>query len=427
MNLHQEKPLTVISRRRAMRLAYWNGTLWAMGNGLASTTLVVYLALEFESRRLGLGIGLILAAPNLVGVLRLAAPVMIGRLANRKQFTMATFLLSAAVLVAMLILVTPGLLPSAGHSLAALVVCWSVYHLLEYAGTIALWSWLGDLVPQRIRGRFIGIRERWMLVGRIGAMLYAGLFAWLWKCGHPESTLWLAYTIPAVFGALLMAAALVPLFHIPRLAAGRIVREGANLKSMLAPLCDSRFLGLLVFGCWFSFFNGVTQSAQYSYPKYVLGFGLLAILLMAIGMRLGQLTISPTMGRLADRLGNRPVMAGSLLLVSAGPLFYYLATPERRWLLVGAWVMWIAYAGLNVCLPNLMLKLSPEESNTPHIAMYFALSGLCYAASTIIGGVFYDRYAAALGPAYYDYCFIFGWITRSLGVLVLLVVVRGRD
>ena len=28
----------------------------------------------------------------------------------------------------------------------------------------------------------------------------------------------------------------------------------------------------------------------------------------------------------------------------------------------------VAYAGLNVCLPNLMLKLSPDESNTLYIA-----------------------------------------------------------
>jgi len=36
---------------------------------------------------------------------------------------------------------------------------WCTYHLLEYLGTVALWAWLADLVPLRIRGRFLGRRE----------------------------------------------------------------------------------------------------------------------------------------------------------------------------------------------------------------------------------------------------------------------------
>ena len=423
---NQQKRLTVYSRRRAMRLAYWNGAVWAIGNGLASTTLVFYLAMELNVPRLGLGIGFILAAPNLAGVLRMAAPALIGRLADRKLFCIVTYLCSAVVLAGLPILAAPGRLRSPVASLSALVVLWCLYHLLQYAGTIALWSWLADLVPLRIRGRFIGIRQRWMLSGTAPAMLCAGLFAWRWKETQPEPTWWMAYAIPAVIGALFMVAAIVPLLSMPRVAAGEIVRSGATLRSFVAPFVDRRFLGLLAFGCWFSFFNGVTQSAQYVYACDVLAFSLLAMLVMQTGMRLGQLAISPRMGQLADKLGNRPVMAVSLLLVSSGPLFYYFATPAHRWWLAGAWVAWIAYAGLNVCLPNLMLKLSPQRSNTPYIATYFAITGLCYAASTIIGGWLFDEYAESMGPVFYDYCFLFGWITRSFGVVVLLLMVK-RD
>jgi MFS family permease len=423
---NQQKRLTVCSRRRAMRLAYWNGAVWAIGNGLASTTLVVYLALELDSPRLGLGISLILAAPNLVGVLRLLAPALIGRLADRKLFCIVTYLCSAVVLAGLPILAAPGRLRSPVASLGALVVLWCLYHLLQYAGTIALWSWLADLVPQRIRGRFIGIRQRWIVAGTAPAMLCAGLFAWGWKQTQPQPTWWMAYAIPAVIGTLFMVAAIVPLLSIPRVAAGQIVRSGATLRSFLAPFVDRRFLGLLAFGCWFSFFNGVTQSAQYFYPARVLGFGLFVMLAMQTGMRLGQLAISPRMGQLADKLGNRPVMAVSLLLVSTGPLFYYFATPANPWWMAGAWVVWIAYAGLNVCLPNLMLKLSPRRSNTPYIATYYAITGLCYAASTIAGGWMYDKYAEPLGSIFYDYCFLYGWTTRSLGVVVLLLMVQ-RD
>jgi len=68
-------------------------------------------------------------------------------------------------------------------------------------------------------------------------------------------------------------------------------------------------------------------------------------------MRIGQWGVSPWIGRLADRLGNRPVMIVSQLLVAAGLLFFALATPQHWAWLIGAWVLWVAYAGLNVCLP----------------------------------------------------------------------------
>ena len=429
-----DKPLAVFQRRRARRLAYWNGGLWAIGNGLTSTMLIVYLAMEFDIPGIGLWISLILAAPQLAGLLRLVAPAMIGRLADRKRFCIGAFLLSALTLWCLPFVVAPGWLPSTAASVAALVVLWCTYHLLQYLGTVALWSWLADLVPLRIRGRFIGRRERWMVAGQAVGMLDAGLFVWGFNSVHPEVPRWIAYAIPAVVGACFMLAALLPLAAMARAVQSRIVRSGASFSSLLAPLSDRRFVPLLLFGCWLSFFNGVTRFTQGVYPGWQLGVGLFAMLSLKTGMRLGQWTLSPRLGGVADRLGNRPVMVLSLLLVAQGPLFYFLASPQQPWWIVGAWTVWIAWVGLNVCLPNLMLKLSPGESNTPYIAMYFAITGLCFALSTVIGGVLFDRcrhepiilLGGRLVLDYYHYSFLLGWITRSLGVLVLLAVIEGR-
>jgi MFS family permease len=422
----------VLQRRRARRLAYWNGAVWAIGNGLTSTMLVVYLAMEFDVRGIGLGISLILAAPRLAGLLRLVTPALIGRLADRKRFCLGAFLLSGLTLWCLPWVVAPGCLPSGAASVAALVVLWCVYHLLQYLATVALWSWLADLVPLRIRGRFLGRRERWMVAGQAVGMLAAGLFVWGCHATHPQVPRWQAYAVTAVVGACFMLAALVPLAAVPGAMHSRIVQRGASLASLLAPFGDRRFRRLLLFGCWLSFSNGVTQMTQSVYPGWELGMGLFVMLALKTGMRLGQWTMGPRLGAAADRVGNRPVMVLSLLLVAQGPLFYLLASPQRPWWIVGAWTMWIAWVGLNVCLPNLMLKLSPSESNTPYIATYFAVTGLCVALSTVIGGVLFDlcRHERVALPGglvldYYHYSFLLGWIMRSCGALVLLLVIEG--
>ena len=45
-------------------------------------------------------------------------------------------------------------------------------------------------------------------------------------------------------------------------------------------------------------------------------------------MRLGQLSVSPALGRMADRIGNVSVMLFCLLLTAQGPLFYFFSTPQ---------------------------------------------------------------------------------------------------
>lgn len=433
MHADAERPLPIFKRRRARRLAYFNGGVWAIGNGLTSTMLVVYLAMEFDVPGIGLGISLILAAPRLAGMLRLVAPAMIGRLAGRKRFCIGAFLLSALTLWGLPLVVAPGWLPSPGASVAALVGLWCLYHLLQYLATVALWSWLADLVPPRVRGRFLGRRERWMVAGQAVGMIDAGLFVWGFGLMYADLPRWIGYAVPAVVGACLMFVALIPLLGMPAVVRSRIVRHGAPFGSLWMPLSDRRFRRLLLFGCWLSLANGLTQLTQGVYPGWELGIGLFVLLGLKTAMRLGQWVLGPRLGGLADRVGNRPVMLLSLLLVAQGPLFYFFASRQQPWWMAGAWAVWVAWVGLNVCLPNLMLRLSPSESNTPYIAMYFALTGLCVAASTVVGGVLFDlcRHQSVLlfGSLvldYYDYSFLLGWIMRSLGVLVLLLVIEDR-
>jgi MFS family permease len=438
--------LSIAVRRRAWRLAYLNGGLWAVGNGLASSTLVVYLALQLGAPNVGLGISLILAARHLVGVLRMGAPLLIGRIADRKTFCLGAFLLSALLLFSLPLLAAPGVLTTAGMSLGALVALWTLYHLLQYLGTIALYSWFADIAPLRIRGRFFGFRERWMVAGEAAAAIACGLFTYWWTTAHSEEPQlkWIGYAISAGMGACFMIAAIVPLWMMPRAEAVSRMSPSIDWKALAKPFTDNRFLRLLLFGCWFSFSNGLTQTVQYSYPKEILKISLLAILAVQTGMRLGQLSISPALGRMADRVGNKTLMLFCLVLTAEGPLCYFFSTPEAPWWFVVAWFLWIAYAGLNIGLPNLMLKLSPGKSgataglsssasNTPYIAAYFTLTGLCYAANTILGGWLFDCYGQSsfefFGGTldYNQFIFLIGWAARCLGILALLVVIEPRN
>ena len=241
----QESPLAVVDRRKAMRLAYANGAVWALGNGLFNSWLILYLALEFRLPQAGLGIGLIVAAPQLAGLLRLGTPSLIGRLWDRKRFCLTAYLLSAMALLAIPWAASPGRLPSPAMSLAALVALWCAYQVLEYLGTVALWSWFNDLAPAAIRGRFLGRRERWMAAGQAVGAVLAGGFLWKWHDRWPQEPQWTGYAVAACAGACAMIAALAPLALIPRVVVSPAARGGVP-----SPPCWPRWPIDASSGCW---------------------------------------------------------------------------------------------------------------------------------------------------------------------------------
>jgi MFS family permease len=246
----------------------------------------------------------------------------------------------------------------------------------------------------------------------------------------------MGYAISAAVGAAVLAGAVVPLAGVPAIAGSQVVAAmRTSLIEIVSPLRDRRFLRLLAFGVWLAMANSVSVPAQDMYVRRVLEVNLFAILGLQAFLRAGQSGVSPWLGRLADRLSNRPVMAASLLLAATGPLFYALATPRHPWWIVGAWVVWIAFAGLNVCLPNLLLKLSPARNNIPYIAVFYAINGLAFAGGNTLSGALADFWGdrhLALLPGlppvdYYHAAFVLGWLARSLGVVVLWWVVETQN
>jgi len=132
---------------------------------------------------------------------------------------------------------------------------------------------------------------------------------------------------------------------------------------------------------------------------------------------------------MVDRVGNRPVMIASQLLVSFGPLFFLLATPERPWLIAGAFIVWIAYAGQNVGLDNIKLKLAPEDNNAPFVAIFHTVGDLANGVAIIAGGFILD-YLDALKKdpenalTFYAQIFVLGWIARLLVTPLLAWIIE---
>jgi len=380
--------------RRSLSLAYANGAIWGAGSGLASVSLVAYFARELHAS--GTAIAWILAAPSIVGLSRLLTPLWLQRVRSRRRFCLGMFLASAVALGLLPIVAAPGALGDSQRSVAALGVVWALCQALEFIGVVALWSWFGDLVPTAIRGRFVGRREAWLTAGIVAGGFAAALATWAWQrhcqaIGQPE-LLWRSYAACASFGAALAALATLPLARMSDAASDRqaTLLAKPTWLGLVTPLVDRRFRRLMLFGICYSVANGLVQSPRQIFLASVLKLELAEKRSLDAASRGLQILLMPWLGGVVDRRGNVRLLVVSWAIVSLATVFFLLVTPGAKWWIVGAYVCWVAYAGLNVALPNLMLGLSPPQATAPYAAAWFAWTQLAYSLSILAGGQLFD-------------------------------------
>ena len=417
------------SQRRALiRRFYQHGALWGLGNGLVGSALITYLANLYGAK--GFYTGLVLAAPRFVGVLRLATPLWIDRVGSTKRVCTGAFLSGSLVLLLLPAVSSPGVLVSGRSALVALVAMWTLYHLFKYVSMVSLWSWIGETIPVRVRGRFIGRRAALLNACEVISLIGSGLGNMRWRAycqevGRPED-FWYGYIVCVCLGALFTGLAVWPLWRAPdspeRTARGQTISQA--ISQMFVPFGDLAFWRFLIYGSWFSLSNGLVGSAMYRYRIGVLDISYGAHLTMDGASQGAQSLIMPGCGRALDRKGGVPVLAVSQFFVALAFVFFLLATPEYRWWIIGAYAMNVAYAGTNTAIPKLILGFSPAEHYAAYSAAWFGCWELVYAVSSLAGGVLFDWLSKNFQPRdvagwtvdHFVLLFSLGLVLRLIGV-----------
>jgi MFS family permease len=300
------------------------------------------------------------------------------------------------------------------------------------SGNGTLWTaWMGDVVPPRERGRYFGLRTG--LLGVVGtvANLTAGAFLDAFAKPLNFQVVLVVAVLAGVAAAAILAMHAEPPVRAPRLH----FRD-----TFTTPLADLNFRRYLVFAAYWTF--AVLVASPFVLP-YFLDHLKMTFTQVAIWSTISSavaLVLAPRWGRIADRVGNRPVLqlatfgAGTLL-----PLSWMLAAPGVLWpIWMSAAIDAVVWSAIGPANFNLALSSAPQANRAAFMAVLFAVTGITGFLGGVLSGPLLEVFRVvsdSLGnPAFtpYHYLFLLSGLLRSLAWLLVKRVheegaLRARD
>lgn len=311
-----------------------------------------------------------------------------------------------------------------------------IMHASGAAGGPAWVSWMADVVPERLRGKYFSRRRQWGVVSAVPAALLVG---WLLDHGACDAMTTLRWCAIVFMCAAVFGVADIHLFqYLPE--SPKAPRRGGGLAKALAePLRNRPFLWFAAMVATLTFASGFMQQFTTLYlldPGRVgLGNATTQLVVLVVPMA-AQFLMLPAWGRAVDRMGKKPVLA----LAGMG-----LVPVALGWCFVGPGTVWLAFvlAAAHVVLwsgvdiANFDMVLDMSDTSGPGGkrgggCAYFAVNSVIVNVAGCLGGLAAGALGeglkgwhwtpVAVGRAFgsYDVLFVASAVLRLAAVALIL-------
>ena len=386
------RPITPTRLREAMRLNIAAGIMGAAWFTVCTPQQILNVFYKNELGATAGQLGIMVALMQLASVFHLAAIFIYSRTATRKRFWMAAHVVHRTlgfVQAGVAVYAAQGGDRGLGAKViaGALAVSW----VLMTMSASGWWSWMADLVPEKIRGTFFGRRA---------SVIRAINVAWFFGITLALDELRIVnvfYIYAAVFALAGLVGVLDILLHgfIPEPAREEAPRVG--WRDFSAPVRNRNFLAFSVaIGAW-SFASSVLTPFIPPYITAADGIGAPKTWL-SINAGIMQLAMTATgtaWGIVMDRFGRKPaVVLGALHPIAMCVAVFFMTSGNYPVLLVvSAIAAGLLGPGFWDGSAQLMLTLTPQRNRNAYLSWYMAIVGVIAAGGSLVGGVLSDALA----------------------------------
>jgi len=362
-------------QRRSIRLVVYDGAASGGSVGVGDTFLAPFaIALGAGAAQ----VGLLSSLPILMGALiQVMVPEAIQRGTRRRPLYTWAGLITALLWIPIILI--PFLMKEGAVDAVIVLVLLSA--LANGVSIPALASTLADLIPERMRGRMVGARNRLIGLAGVVGMIGGGLL--LKELGGDGILIGFAVLFGLAMLLRLISTGLLSRVWEPPL---EVPQDSAfSLLEFLQRMPFNNFGRFTILAAVMTFSTFVAapyfvlymlHDLRMSYPIYVL---------LILASSLASLFALPIWGRWADRYGNLWVIKVTGWLIPLAPIVWLVS--ENFWYLVLIQVFaGIVWAGYNLSMANYISDAVTPARRPRCVAYYNLLNGLATFLGSALGG-----------------------------------------
>ncbi|GAB4511236.1 MAG: MFS transporter [Sulfuricaulis sp.] len=354
------------------------------------------------------------AFPSLIGSFaQLFSAWLASRLGRRKAIMLFGVVLQTAMWLPIIWL--PYFFPA--HAVTILIVCAALYYAGNHLAAPVWNSLMGDLVPERRRGRFFARRTRLMSMTNFLALVGAGLLLYGFEIAERvHFGFMLIFTVAAL--ARLYSATQIARMHDPERAPATV--DWPALSGLWQRLCGSDCGRFSLFFAAMQFAVAIASPFFAVYMLRDLGFSYLEYMSSTALAVLAQVGSLRMWGRLGDIFGNRVILSVTGSVIPIFPLLW-LVSPHFAYVAALQMCGGIFWAGFSLSATNYLYDSVSPGRRAAYSAIHNVFASLAIFAGALLGG-----FLSLVVPENF---ILFGkswhWTSSLWGVLVVSSLARG--
>jgi len=262
-----------------------------------------------------------------------------------------------------------------------IAICWSII-------TPAWSSLLGDYTTYSSRGEVIGRISALSQTGSLGAMIVAFTISFNQVGATTPESFKLLLALSAVMSIISGAMSLFIEEKPPD-------QEGQELD-LLVVFRDTRLRRYLMVNVVY----GIGMSFAWPLFPFIivdkLSLKIWQVAAFSIFSAASSMISQRYMGKLMDRIGRRPVVVFSRLIMAASPLFYVVATNWTH-IAISEIIMGLGMGAWMSSGPTYIIDLAPVEMRATYLAANTAVFGVATFMGNLLGGYVTDNFLSVGG------------------------------
>jgi len=359
---------------------------------LTGGTFLVAMALHLGASNFQ--IGLLASLPILTNIFQLISVWLVKKYRNRRAISVVTSFIARFALVII------GLLPvlsSGVGGVEVLIFLLSIHYLFGSISGGTWNSWMKDLIPDSILGKYFSHRTRITQIVSVSFNLLIAFLVDYIKARHPEDVT-NSYFIMVLTGAVV---GMVGVYLLSRANEPTpVVPQDNVLKQLVKPLRDVNFRNLMIFNSFWAFALNLAVPFFTVFMMKTIGLSLTYIMALTITGQLSGILSVKMWGRYADRYSNKTIInicAPVYILCILAMAFAAVPAVQMYSVLVLVLInvfSGISTSGINLALNNIGMKLAPQEDATAYISAKNIIISFFSAVAPLVGGLAADFFTS---------------------------------